>query len=123
MTTDDDVMSQAEQGRSIARIERMLDDLTKEFRQEMRETRHKAANAMQGVELQRYKNEAFDRDISRIDKTVHETLFPKVDDLVTNAASQEAVDKYRRWFIGTLISVGGLGVVNLVINLSQGGVK
>lgn len=116
-------MSPAEMTRSLMRIERMVEDLTKEFREEMRETRHKANNALQGVQLQVVRNEVFANDIGDLKKTVHDNVFPKLDQLAENAASQEAVDQYRKWLIGTVISLGGLGILNLVINLTQGGLK
>jgi hypothetical protein len=115
----DEEISLGEVGRSVIRIERQLEALTNEVRQELRDVRHKANNALQAAELQSVRNEKFANDIERVAKS-DERQWEAIDHLKENAASQEAVDKFRKWLIGTVVIAGGIGVMNLLVSVSNG---
>lgn len=115
----DEDISLGEVGRAVIRIERQLESLTNEVRQELRDVRHKAANAMQAVELQSIRNEKFTSDIDRVSKS-DERQWEVIDHLRENAASQEAVDRFRKWLVGTVVIAGGIGVMNLIVSVSNG---
>ena len=115
----DEDISLGEVGRSVIRIERQLETLTNEVRQELREVRHKAANAMAAVELQTVRNEKFANDIERVSQS-DQRQWEVIDHLRENAASQQAVDNFRKWLIGTVLIAGGIGVMNLIVTVSNG---
>lgn len=123
-------------GRSVQRIEQQLIALATELREELRDTRHKANDALTGIQLQRVKNEQYENAINRHESSLerawmrieaHEAASASRDDLEVNrarienlektTASQDAVDKYRKWLIGVVGVSGILGIISLVVSL------
>lgn len=113
-------MTLGEIGRTVRRIDEKLTSLEKEWRSELRDIGHRANNALQMGQLQKVQNEVFKEKIDHIGES-DERQWGKIDHLAQNAASQAAVDTYRKWLIGVFLGLGGLGIVNLLFNLSQMG--
>lgn len=119
MPTDGE-MTPGEISRTLQRIDKTLADLAHELRGEMRDIRHKANNALEAANLQRVLNAHTEDKISGLESS-DERQWASINHLRENAASQEAVDRYRKWLLGGG-SLVGLGViVNLIFNIVQGG--
>lgn len=112
-------MTAGEISRTLQRIDKTVSDLANELRNDMRDTRHKANNALQGIELQRVMNIRTEEKFSYLE-TSDTKQWDQINHLRENAASQDAVDRYKRWFVGVILGTLGLGIVNLIINLAQG---
>lgn len=113
-------MTLGEIGRTVQKIDAKLTTLEKEWRSEMRDIGHRANNALQLGQLQKVQNEVFKEKIEHIDAS-DGRQWERIDHLSQNAASQAAVDSYRKWIIGVFVGLGGLSIVNLIFNLSQMG--
>lgn len=119
MASPNGEMTPGEISRTLQRIDKTVTDLAHELRDEMRDTRHKASNALQGVELQKVMNAHVSEKLNALDGS-DERQWETINHLRENAASQEAVDSYRRWLIGGGSLFGLVAIVNLAINISQG---
>lgn len=118
MASPDGEMSLGEISRTLQRIDKAVSDLAHELRTDLRETRHKANNALQGVELQKVFNIHMDEKMQGLEVS-DERQWKNINDLRENAASQEAVDRYRKWLVSVGLGLGGLGVANFIINIVQ----
>lgn len=111
-------MTPGEISRTLQRIDATVAALANELRDDMRDTRHKVNNALQGVELQRERNLRMDERFAQLERS-DTGQWEHINHLRENAVSQVAVDRYRKWIFGTVLMVGGLGIINLLINFAQ----
>ena len=92
-------------GERLTRIENLLEDFIRTSRDEVREARHLARNALQAAELQRVLNEGFRKDIDRIDRRYENDIKPIMGTLTSHAAATDAESVFKKWLWPVLISI------------------
>ena len=100
-------------GERLSRIEKLLEEFIKTSRDEIREARHLARNALHGIALQNVLNENFRRDIDRINHRYDEEIGPVLNTLTSHAAATDAESVFKKWLWPVLISIVSIAIAIL----------
>ena len=98
-------------GQRLGRIETMLEDFIKTSKDEIREARHLARNALHAADLQKEINRSVRSDVDRIDRRYDQDIKPLLQHLTQKEAADEGEDTYRKWILPVALSALGLGMM------------
>lgn len=109
-------------GARLSRIEELLENFIDTSREEIKEARHLAKNALQAAALQNVINDTVRRDIDRIDIRYSTDIKPMLLTLQNYTATHTGEDTFKKWLWPVILTAFSIAfaVGSFLYNLGGG---